>query len=211
MSRPQIEGATGGGPGTLPCGWLDKCQGHQKAVDGYVPDRANLGRMPLDKYGWLRPWEMGLPENTTKITDVHTGKKWSGQVTATNYRYQRHHIIPCEVFKNPILNKNLELLGYDINVFDENGISLPYRIKDLVWHDLQFHRGSHPAYTGIVRTRVMAIVRKCGQYCEKGEQSTLWDFIKERVDKSRNEIKNWTLLIHPWAAAERPIQFSIWT
>lgn len=209
MARVTIDGATGGGVGTILCGWQDKCQKHQAEIK--YPKGGNMERGSLA--GWSHPSTMGLKENATKINDTHTSIKLSGQkVTALNYKFQRHHVIPVEAIKNlPILKNNLDLLGYDINIQAENGISLPFRPKDLVWHDLQFHRGSHPAYTSIVETRIRAIMSKCGQYCEKGEQSTLWDLIKERVDKCRDEIKNWTLFIHPWAVGEKPIQYSAWT
>jgi hypothetical protein len=199
MARATIDNAAGSGAGTLQCGWKNNCQGHQTDV-GY-PKKGIMERKSLR--GWTHPSAIvGIKQNKTKITDT----------TVNDYSYQRHHVIPVQAFNNlPTIKNNLELLGYNINLQDENGISLPFRPKDLVWHDLQFHRGSHPTYTSIVETRIRAIQGKCGKYCEKGEQSTLWDLIEKAVSDCRDEIKNWTLFIHPWAAAERPIQFSAWT
>lgn len=209
MSRPTITNATGSGPGTQPCGWKSDCQKHHTVV-GY-PKGGILGRTSLS--GWTHPSAMLLKENPTTINDTHTSIKLGGKkVSGQNYSFQRHHVIPVQAFNNlPDLKDNLELLGYNINIQDQNGISLPFRIKDLVWHDLQFHRGSHPAYTTIVTNRVRKIMNTSKRYCEKGEQSTLWDLIKEEVDLCRDELISWNLYIHTWAAAERPIQFLAWT
>jgi len=166
MGKPTITGATGGGKGKKPCGWQDKCQKHKKAIP-YEQKKANLDRGDLSS--WPRP-AAGKTANTTKIKDKHKRGKLKGKmVTCTNYKYQRHHVLPVEVFKSIVpMRKNLILLGYDINVFQENGICLPFRPEDMMWHDLQCHRGSHPIYTGKVEKRVQKIMDQCGQYCEKG-------------------------------------------
>lgn len=201
MSRPTFTGATGDGPGNIDCGWKDKCQKHQRAIsypNGGVLERGDLS-------GWPHPSSLGLKENSTKINDTHTTQKLFGQqVTAQNYRFQRHHVIPVEVFKNiSDLKTNLGLLGYNINIHSENGICLPFRPQDLVWHHLQFHRGSHPAYTTIVQSKVQKIMNECGQYCDKGEQMKLWDEIEKTVTQCIKKIIDWNLMIHPWAVGLR--------
>lgn len=199
MGKPTITGATGGGKGTKPCGWQDKCQKHKKAIP--YAKKANLDRGDLSN--WPRP-AAGQPANNTKIKDKHkSGKLLKGKtVTGTNYKFQRHHVLPVEVFKSGPMRTNLTLLGYDINVFGENGISLPFRLEDMVWHDLQCHRGSHPIYTGKVEKWVEKIMDQCGQYCKKGEQTKLWDEIKDLADDCIEKINDWSLMIHPWAKAE---------
>lgn len=195
--RVDITNATGDGPGKKACGWQDDCQKHKKAV-GY-PRKGMLDRRPL--IDWPHPSIGKTKSYKTNIKDKHKRGEFKGQmVTAKNYKYQRHHVLPVEVFQNiKPMKKNLKLLRYDINVFAENGICLPFRPQDMMWHDLQCHRGSHPEYTAIVEQRVQDIMNECGQFCKNGQQSKLWDMIEKAAKTCIKEIKNWSLMIHPWA------------
>ena len=212
MAKIDITNANGSGPGTIDCKWHD-CKKHQSPV--IYPGKGVLKRGSLSS--WPHPSEKpGLPAQTTKITDEDffrqkDGTKKRENVSANNYKYQRHHVIPVQVFNSlSDLKKDLEFLGYNINIHAENGICLPFRIKDLVWHDLQYHRGSHPIYTAKVKKRVEDIMSVCESLCEDGRQAELWDYISSEVELCIEEIINWELLIHPAAGVERDNAILAW-
>ena len=101
-----------------------------------------------------------FPYRTTKMKS-----KWY-----YNYRFQRHHIIPANMRKKfKKLFFNLKLMGWDLNSPISNCLNLPMYDKDIVWHDLQTHRGSHPRYDGMVKVELLDLETECLDFCKNSE------------------------------------------
>jgi len=73
---------------------------------------------------------------------------------------------------------------------------LPFYTADVVWHDLQFHRGSHPKYNDLVSKKANEIQEACREYCKTGDQMKIWHEIEGCVQRFRKKILNWTIPLH---------------
>lgn len=124
---------------------------------------------------------------------------------ASGYPFQRHHVIPCAVFKAlPKIKANLKLLGFDINNEGLNGISLPKNPTDIRWHDIQAHRGSHPAYNTRVESFLGDLEGEVVDFCKEDKQGELWEEIEAAVKHFRKHILKWQMpTLRSGAIAER--------
>ena len=180
------------------CKW-EGCKPNTHIGYTYYPKGGVLHR---DKYTgfWGHPFLTFKVKTTKKESWVTLANKTKLKVTAINYRFQKHHVIPINMFKNigtfPALSKNLRLLNFDINSGDHNGICLPFFHKDIEWHDLQPHRGSHPVYDGKVKRLLSEIDKECKKYCKDDNQDKLLYDIYQTVQELKMEIVNWTTLLH---------------
>ncbi|MFT3701393.1 MAG: AHH domain-containing protein [Agriterribacter sp.] len=201
-SAGQIKAREGTADEDLPddhCGWQD-CDKKHKSKPIY-PSNGVVERKDLKS--WIHP---SLIYNTVyRSAPMVFGIK---SVTASNYVTRRHHVIPVNVFnKLPKLSENLRLLGFDINNEILNGISLPYYTADIVWHDLQFHRGSHPTYDDHVKAILGAMEEGFVTYCKNDKQFELWNEVDTHIKTFREEIINWQQPLHSYSEGQRDEEF----
>ena len=95
--------------------------------------------------------------------------------------YQRHHLIPLQVYYHPPLEKlfcQLRLVGFKIDDFDANGILLPCSECEVLKSGRPMHRGPHPRYNELVSDRLsmMTASRR-----EDGEKTYRQDSLQFRV------------------------------
>lgn len=193
MARPVIVNATGGKEGTVKCLWTKCDEKHE--FDIKYPNDGIVERKALGE--WSHPSSFGYKEYKTNITDT----------TSTTYTKRKHHVIPVNVYeKLPTISANLKVLGYDINDEGYNGLALPFRTQDLAFHDLQFHRGSHPVYDGNVERAIGDLESKCETFCKTGNQVSLWDSIEKFVKGFKQEIITWQWPLHSYSETQRGIE-----
>lgn len=187
MSRKMVDFAKGGKGGDIPCKWKVCNKKHKFKVpypnDGVVERRA-LG-------WWAHPSTLiGAGHKPTFQANTST----RGGSRALGYPYQKHHVIPCAVFKKlKKIKANLKLLGFDINDEGLNGISLPSQPKDIKWHDIQAHRGSHGDYNDKVQEYLTNLEGEVKDFCKEDEQGELWEEIEDAVKHFRKHILTWKL------------------
>lgn len=127
------------------------------------------------------------------------------------YVTQKHHIISVGLFKNfSNLSNNAELIGWNVND-KTNGICLPYFTGDIVRHDLQCHRGQHPAlYNKNLSAMLRKLEKKCLKYCNNNQRELVskLDMYSKRVE---GHILNWTegWFIRASAEKERALSYDI--
>lgn len=188
-------GATQGKVNDKPCKWKVCKEKHKiKYRDDGIVTRRALGE-------WIKPYM--IYDKVYRIAPMGRSKR-----RAENYATRKHHVIPVKVFKGlPNIKRNLKLLGYDINNEILNGMTLSFYTADLVWHDLQFHRGSHPKYDNKVKDELKGIEDKCSTYCKDEIQMTLWTEIDKSVKDFREKILNWKWLLHGNSKIQREKEF----
>ena len=201
------------------CDWHDCKTTHQKKPA--YPGKGKVTKNSSYSENWiaakLEPWELYGPGKNpqatlsdfgdpTKLSSIRAAEK-----VHPEYLTQKHHLISINLFKDATkLSKDAELIGYDAN-HKNNGMCLPNYIVDIVQHDLQCHRGSHPneLYNDKVKPMLRYLEIKCIQYCEmdiNGDSSSQMnlmddlDFISRRIEK---RIKDWSFLLRKNALAER--------
>jgi hypothetical protein len=184
-------------PGEKKCKW-NKCD-EKHDFDIFYPDDGVVTRKGLSI--WSHPSALVVQGFHTPI--------YKAPGDCTDYKYQRHHVIPCKVFElKPIISANLKLLGFDINNEGLNGISLPSKYTDVIWQDLQFHSGSHPRYNDKVETALDDLESQCQEFCKNNEQIKLWDLIAEKVNKYRDILLKWKFPLHSTSYARRTEAFA---
>lgn len=191
------EGATEGKVGNKKCKWKDCDSKHEFTIT--YPNNGIVVRKGLRD--WSHPSAM--------ITfDIHKPAFKKGTV-APAYPFQRHHIIPCAVFKElPKISHNLKLLGFDINNEGLNGISLPTKPKDIVWHDLQYHRGYHKTYNDNVKLALKDLEKTMvADFCKKEEQIKMWEEIAKEVKDYKTRILKWEIPLYPDSFQKRAAGF----
>lgn len=206
MSRNTVICATGGKVVNKPCKWKVCVKKHKFNIkydnDGVIK-RTALGN-------WTHPSSI-YEIVCKKDRIVYKKGKYKNYKSSTAYNYpiQKHHVIPCAVIK--LLAKikhNLKLLGYDINNEVLNGISLPAKPEDIVWHDLQFHKGSHPMYNDRVEIDLKDLEAKCEHFCKTDNQMQLLQEMDKKVAKYRRNIIKWTWPLHSNSLQVRIKEFS---
>ena len=132
------------------------------------------------------------------------------------YHTQKHHLISINLFKaRPKLKHDAGLIGYDVNDV-ANGVCLPTYEVDIVQHDLQAHRGSHPnnLYNAKIAPLLKDIEEACVRYCESdtsGEvsrQKALTGDLERLSRKIEGRIRAWKWLLRTEAPAERSKAFA---
>lgn len=208
MSRKTVVCATGGKVVNKPCRWKACAKKHKfniKYDNNGVVKRTALGN-------WAHPSSICTYKIVCKKARIvyKQGKyKNCNSSTAYNYPIQKHHVIPCAVIKVlPRIKHNLKLLGYDINNEGLNGISLPAKPEDIVWHDLQFHKGSHPMYNDEVEKDLKDLEAKCEHFCKTDDQMKLLQEIDKKVAKYRSKIIKWVWPLHSTSLQTRTKEFA---
>lgn len=170
MGHKHSTRAEGSNQDKTSCDWKS-CSGNPHAIKPQYPDR---------KYG--------CPDKKPIKNDIHPSlyNKWGRKdgmayipyrttkqgkgIFFHNYRFQRHHVIPGNMKKKvPDLFHNLVLMGWDLNSPNFNCLNLPWYDKDIVWHDLQPHRGSHPKYDSEVLNLLFQLEQDCLEFCKNSE------------------------------------------
>src|SRR6266566_827700 len=127
------------------------------------------------------------------------------------YHTQKHHLISVNLFKGvQKLSKNAQLIGYDVN-HKNNGVCLPTYELDIVRHDLQCHRGSHPNnfYNSKIKPNLEGIEVCCIVYCrmdwdcDTKPQARLIDDLNALSRRILRQIKAWKWLVRTNALTER--------
>ena len=161
---------------------------------------------PCNVGGWSYE-EFGLRSGWTRMITVRRNKK-KGSVTKkvhvstrSSYDTQYHHVISWTVIKKyNLLKKNLELVGWDINNPDDNGICLPRFREDIVWHYLQTHRGSHPQadYYDEIQDDIEMAYDMTKDCCDDDapDHFILLALIRFYASKFRDKILRWQLHVN---------------
>jgi hypothetical protein len=180
---------------TFPCDWKG-CSGDPHVEVPPYKDRSkgDIEKKPINDntrpHTYKSKWPLeAQPYRTTRM----------GGSRPTKYRFQRHHVIPANMRKQyPDLFGNLLLMGWDLNCPVTNGINLPMYDADIVWNDLQPHRGSHDTYDSKVAPLLDRLEGKCVDYCknlENGLTNEVPDQLKDKVavlvKEFREHIINW--------------------
>lgn len=167
----------------------------------------------------LEPWELRGPGKDSGATLEEFRSETPAAayaVTAAALRYpkyhtQKHHLISVNLLTGvKDLSKNAELVGYDVN-HKKNGICLPSYVVDIVQHDLQCHRGSHPKalYNDKVKPLLANLERRCLEYCELDtdgdveRQAALVADLNRLSQRIKAKIESWTWLLRKNAPIER--------
>src|SRR6267378_7555817 len=142
------------------CKW-EVCKKSHKSTINY-PGGGTVARNSTYENDWvqagLEPWEPnGTGKKSFATTDSSQRLKdyrketpkakyaiGASRMQDPEYHTQKHHLISVNLFKGvKKLSKDAKLIGYDVN-HKNNGVCLPTYVLDIVRHDLQCHRGSHP-------------------------------------------------------------------
>lgn len=190
-------GADADEDGDKKCAWKTCKEKHAFNItyaDNGKVTRSNLGE-------WIHPGAI--------YTEVYKSDQYPNSgITDKNYAIRRHHVIPCKVYeKLPDLSENLRLLGYDINNEFYNGMACAYRDEDVVWHNLQPHRGNHQSYSDKVKNNLTEVQTECLTFCSDNKQIELWETIQKKVKEYREEILNWNWELLGGATAQRDKTF----
>ncbi len=227
-TRPERSAQSSGSkenPKTYKCKWSN-CKGNHKKVIRYPKGGTAKRKSGFDKK-WvaagIEPWMLHGPgENTYPTSDEYFAElrtKSSGNRrkcnTYANYEHpmyatQKHHALPVSSFKDfPILRKNINLIGYNVN-HHKNGICLPTFTIDIPRHDLQCHRGPHPAlYFDKISKRLQDIESETENYCHKdiqgnmSYQKALVDDLNEESEEVIGLIRHWEYLLRSNAHEDR--------
>lgn len=159
-----------------------------------------------------KPWSLDRVSNSFSNFGIQEGRNVglnsdsyrivNGSSTRNAYTTQYHHVVSVNLVgarddgKFKKLAFNLGLVGWNINNKDYNGINLPYFREDLIWHDLQPHRGSHPEkeYNEVVNDELAALERDCLKYCKNAKNTNAELLIEEMntlCQNLRNKILRW--------------------
>jgi hypothetical protein len=203
------------------CEWKDCKKTHAKKPSypkngvlsrssGFADAWVSAGLEPWDKYGDGVDSFAGLSdyrEETPKAAYART----AAAMKHPKYHTQKHHLISINLFKNvPKLKHDAKLVGYDVNAAS-NGVCLPTYVADIVRHDLQAHRGSHP--NNLYNSKIQPLLKKAEEDCLKfckvdregnGEnQRRLLDKLERISRTTESRIKQWKWLLRSDALAER--------
>lgn len=205
------------------CEWKD-CPNekvHRKKPD--YPGRGTVTRNSSYSSDWvaakLEPWDKyGSGQNSRATMDDYRAEtpKAAYAVSAAalehpEYHTQKHHLISVNLFGNVTkLSHDAKLIGYDVN-HTNNGVCLPTYVVDIVRHDLQAHRGSHPnnLYNAKVSPLLRELEKMCIAYCEVdvfGETDSQRKLMEDLNQISRHieaQIKAWKWLLRKDALSER--------
>jgi hypothetical protein len=176
----------------------------------YSEDWVGAGLEPWVKYG------PGINSRATLADYRDETKKAAYAVTAAAlvhpaYHTQKHHLISVNLFDNvPDLSHDAKLIGYNVN-HKNNGVCLPTYVADIVQHDLQCHRGSHPnnEYNVHIVPLLEQIELRCIKYCQSDAAGTVENQGKLIGDLNRlsqrveGQIKGWKWLLRSDAHNER--------
>lgn len=210
-------------PELFQCEWKDcpEKKVHRKKPD--YPGGGTVARNSSYSSNWvsagLEPWVKYGPGKDSKATLIdYRGetKKAAYAVTAAalehpEYHTQKHHLISVNLFKNVSkLSHDAKLVGYDVN-HKNNGICLPTYKIDIIRHDLQAHRGSHPNnhYNLKIEPLLEKLEEACIKYCEldiDGDTESQKELVEDLNRLSRRievQIKAWKWLLRKEATTER--------
>jgi len=203
------------------CDWKDCSETHEKKIS--YPEGGTVSRNSSYEKDWvsakLEPWEKYGPGLNSKATlsdySAETPKaKYRFNAAAMNhpaYHTQKHHLISVNLFGNVTkLSHDAKLIGYDVN-HKNNGICLPTYVIDIIQHDLQCHRGSHPnnlynsKITPLLRNLEKICIRYCkvDSSCDAEPQKNLTDDLNALSRRIEMQIKTWKWLLRKDAINER--------
>lgn len=203
------------------CDWTTCKKNHQKKPA--YPKGGTVARNGSFKSDWvkarLEPWEVyGNGKDSRaelfEYREETPAAKYATTAAAMKhpeYHTQKHHLISVNLFDGvKKMGKNAELIGYDAN-HKKNGICLPSYKLDIIQHDLQCHRGSHPKalYNDKIKPLLANLERKSLEYCETDQDGTierqamLIDNLNRISDRIKLKIKSWTWLLRKDALVER--------
>ncbi len=172
-------------------------KGKASSGKGYESEWISVGLEPWVKYGshGINPkltkedYEAEFPDGVKPRTaNIINNAIRNPKVYIT----QKHHIISANIFTNfNMLSHNAKLIGWNVNN-KENGICLPYFIGDIVRHDLQCHRGPHPAlYNKNLAKMLRNLEKKCTRFCDTNKQKSLSSKLELYSKKVESHIRNW--------------------
>lgn len=213
--------AVGNQTNTVDCVWKDCKKNHTKSVN--YPKGGKVTRNGTYEANWvsagLEPWVLKGPGKNSKssLAEYRTETPAAAYaVTAAalsypEYHTQKHHLLSVNFFDGvKKLAHNAELVGYDVN-HKNNGICLPSYVIDIVQHDLQCHRGSHPKalYNDKVKALLTNLELRCIKYCEMeneggvDNQKQLINDLNTLSERVASKITTWKWLLRSNALAER--------
>lgn len=203
------------------CDWKTCPETHEKKPS--YPGNGTVSRNSSYSSDWvaegLEPWEKYGPGTNSRATLKDYKKetpKAKYAVTASQLEYpeyhtQKHHLLSVNLFSNVSkLSHNAKLITYDVN-HKNNGVCLPTYVIDIVQHDLQAHRGSHPnnLYNSKISPLLMNLENRCVEYCGIDvngtieRQQMLMDDLNRLSRRVELQIKGWRWLLRSNAKAER--------
>jgi hypothetical protein len=175
--------------------------------NSYAEDWVNAGLEP-----WVR-YKNGKDAKGTAKEYKKESSRFADKASSLKYpqyHTHKHHLIPVKsIDKFNTLKHNAKLIGYDIN-HPNNGACLPTYQIDIVQHDLQRHRGSHPKkYKKAVAKLLRSVEKMSSKYCildsngEKKQQLRLISDLNRKSKHIYELIKSWQLLVHKKALIYR--------
>ena len=185
-----------------PCAWKG-CSGDPHPVKPKYPDKKYgcNAKKPIkdDTSPYSYSFQWPAEKHPYRTLNYPRGKKPPKVKTNFNYRIQRHHVIPGNMLKKfPDLFFNAKLKGWDHNSYPVNGLNLPTYDKDVVWNDIQAHRGCHTAYDTEVEKYMSSLEGECRAFCKNEEAENNEPFTDDilgllyaYVEEFREEIINW--------------------
>lgn len=203
------------------CEWK-KCKKTHEKKPSY-PKGGTVKRNSSYKADWvkanLEPWQVHGSGKDSKATLAEYQKETpaasyaiaASKLKHPEYHTQKHHLISVNLFDGvSSLSANAKLVGYDAN-HKNNGICLPSYVLDIVQHDLQCHRGSHPKalYNDKLKPLLANLDKRCQTYCladSAGDgqgQAALLEDLNRISRRAENKIKQWAWLLRKNAKAER--------
>lgn len=204
------------------CKWKD-CPGEIHKKKPPYPENGNVKRNSSYSADWvaagLEPWVKHGPGKDSKATladyRAETPKARYAATAAAlehpEYHTQKHHLISVNLFGNVSkLAHDAKLIGYDVN-HKNNGICLPTYVVDIIRHDLQAHRGSHPnnLYNSKISPLLRNIEKLCVDYCkvdtqgDADNQKRLIDDLNRLSRRTEDQIRSWRWLLRKGAIKER--------
>jgi hypothetical protein len=210
MSRVVKVSATNSTGRKYKCRWK-KCQPNRHSFKTTYPNNGDIVKRSISK---IHPNEYYVTKQAG-ITSLYRFKATSTGKWHYSYRPQVHHVIPGNMTKKfKILFSNLKLLNWDLNDFVTNGLSLPMYNVDMVFHDLQPHRGCHIPYDDNVEPMLKRLQDASIHYCKNSEstsnddekQEDLLIDIGKIILKLREYILNWhkDFILVNGSLADRP-------
>lgn len=203
------------------CDWKDCLVNHAQKVP--YPKGGKLERSSGFAAVWvaanLEPWKLyGDGTDSMPTAPEYRAETPAASYVATaaamkhpEYHTQKHHLISINLFNNVAkLKSNATLVGYDVNA-PANGICLPSYTLDIVRHDLQAHRGSHPnnLYNSKIQPLLEDLEQRSAKYCEP-EKDGAYEFQKKLLGdldrlsrKVESRVRAWDWLLRSDATAER--------
>ncbi|HRH76450.1 MAG TPA: AHH domain-containing protein [Cellvibrionaceae bacterium] len=203
------------------CDWKYCEKNHIKKVT--YPQGGSVDRNSTYEADWvaagLEPWRLRGPGNNSHSSLAEYRAETPAAkyaITAAALQYpayhtQKHHLLSVNFFDTvKQLSHNAKLVGYNVN-HKNNGICLPSYTIDIVQHDLQCHRGSHPKvlYNDKVKAILKNLEKKCVKYCttatdgSNDRQLQLMDRLNDLSRHVEIKILTWQWLLRSNAKQER--------